>query len=79
MPPLRASPTFARYSTAKMNGLNPQAYLADVRARINDHINPRLYELLPWNWKPLPGNSDTKGLRRNNRFGILRLDAFEAA
>jgi len=46
--------------TAKMNGLNPQAYLADVLARINDHINPRLYELLPWNWKPLPGNSDTQ-------------------
>ncbi|ETD83678.1 transposase IS66 [Rhodobacter capsulatus B6] len=21
---------------------------------MNDHINPRLYELLPWNWKPLP-------------------------
>ena len=46
--------------TAKMNGLNPQAYLADVLARINDHINPRLYELLPWNWKPLTGNSDTQ-------------------
>jgi len=46
--------------TAKMNGLNPQTYLADVLARINDHINPRLYELLPWNWKPLPGNSDTQ-------------------
>ena len=28
----------------------------DVLARINDHISPRLYELLPWNWKPLPEN-----------------------
>jgi len=36
--------------TAKMSGLNPEAYLADVLARINDHINPRLDELLPWNW-----------------------------
>ena len=40
--------------SAKLSGLDPQAYLADVLARINDHINPRLYELLPWNWKPLP-------------------------
>jgi transposase len=38
--------------TAKMNGLDPQAYLADVLDRINDHINPRLDELLPWNWTP---------------------------
>ena len=38
--------------TAKMNGLDPQAYLADVLDRINDHMNPRLDELLPWNWTP---------------------------
>ena len=36
--------------TAKMSGLNPEAYLADVLARINDHSNLRLDELLPWNW-----------------------------
>jgi transposase len=56
--------TLARAMTliesAKMSGLDPQAYLADVLARINDHINPRLYELLPWNWKPLPENSDNR-------------------
>jgi transposase len=40
--------------TAKLSGLNPQDYLADVLARINDHIIIRLDELLPWNWKPLP-------------------------
>jgi len=39
--------------TAKMNGLDPQAYLADVLARINDHKINRLDELLPWNWAPL--------------------------
>jgi len=39
--------------TAKLNGLDPQAYLADVLDRIHDHkINP-LDELLPWNWVPL--------------------------
>ncbi len=39
--------------TAKLAGLNPQDYLADVLARINDHLVTRLDELLPWNWKPL--------------------------
>ncbi|KAB2766438.1 IS66 family transposase, partial [Brucella anthropi] len=39
--------------TAKMNGINPQAYLADVLDRIHDHKINRLDELLPWNWKPL--------------------------
>ncbi|MAC81170.1 MAG: IS66 family transposase [Rhodobacteraceae bacterium] len=38
--------------TAKMNGLDPQAYLADLLARIHDHKINRLTELLPWNWAP---------------------------
>ena len=36
--------------TAKLSGLNPQIFLADVLARINDHIVSRLDELLPRNW-----------------------------
>ncbi len=40
--------------TAKLSGLNPQAYLADVLDRIHDHMNNRLDELLPWNWTPIP-------------------------
>ena len=39
--------------TAKMNGLDPQAYLADVLDRIHYHKNNRLHELLPWNWVPV--------------------------
>ena len=39
--------------TAKLAGLDPEAYLADVLARINDHLITRLDELLPWNWTPL--------------------------
>jgi transposase len=39
--------------TAKMNGIDPQAYLADVLDRIHDHKINRLDELLPWNWQPL--------------------------
>ena len=39
--------------TAKFNGLDPQAYLADIFARIQDHKINRIDELLPWNWKPV--------------------------
>lgn len=39
--------------TAKMNGLDPQAYLTDILARIHDHKINRIDELLPWNWRPL--------------------------
>jgi transposase len=39
--------------TAKLNGLDPQAYLADILDRIHDHKINRLDGLLPWNWVPL--------------------------
>jgi len=41
--------------TAKLNDIDPQAWLADVLARINDHAIHRLDQLLPWNWKPVNG------------------------
>ncbi len=41
--------------TAKMNGLDPQAYLTDVLSRIHDHKINQLDELLPWNWTPAAG------------------------
>jgi transposase len=37
--------------TAKMNDVDPQAWLADVPARIAAHPAQRLDELLPWNWR----------------------------
>jgi len=46
--------------TAKLSGLDPQAYLADVLARINDHKINRLHELLPWNWKPLVSSTESQ-------------------
>jgi len=45
--------------TAKLAGLDPEASLADVLARINDHIVTRLHELFPWNWAPLPQSRQT--------------------
>src|ERR1700724_4802624 len=44
--------------TAKLNDVDPQAWLADVLVRINDHAVHRLDELLPWNWrKPMPSRA----------------------
>ena len=34
-----------------MNDVDPQAWLADVLRRINDHPAARLAELLSWNWR----------------------------
>jgi len=49
----RAAALYSLIESAKLNGLNPQHYLADVLARIADHPARRIAELLPWNWQPL--------------------------
>ena len=49
----RAAAMFTLIATAKLNDINPQAWLADVLARIADHPASRLHELLPWHWKTL--------------------------
>ena len=46
--------------TAKLNGLDPQAYLADIFERIHDHKINRLDELLPWNWAPMAPAMDSQ-------------------
>jgi transposase len=47
----RAAVMYTLIQTARLNDVDPQAWLADVLARINDHNIQRLDELLPWNWK----------------------------
>jgi len=45
----RAAVIYKLIQTAKLNDFDPQAWLADVLARIADHPATRLDELLPWN------------------------------
>ena len=49
----RAAAMYSIIVTAKMNDVDPQAWLADVLTRIAEHPAHRLNELLPWNWQLL--------------------------
>jgi transposase len=40
---------FTLIETAKLNGVDPKAWLTDVLSRIADHKINRIDELLPWN------------------------------
>src|SRR5438552_2690939 len=48
----RAAVMYSLIVTAKLNNVDPQAWLADVLARIAEHPAHRIDELLPWNWRP---------------------------
>jgi transposase len=47
----RAAAIYTLIQTAKLNDIDPQAWLADVLARLQDHPAKRIDELLPWGWK----------------------------
>jgi len=46
----RAAVLYTLIQTARLNDVDPQAWLADVLARINDHKITDLGDLLPWRW-----------------------------
>lgn len=48
----RAAAIYSLIATAKLNDIDPQAWLADVLARLPDHPAKRIDELMPWNWRP---------------------------
>ena len=45
----RAAAMYTLIGSAKLNGIDPEAYLSSVLARIADHPITRIKELLPWN------------------------------
>jgi transposase len=47
----RAAIAYSLIQTCRLNDVDPQAWLADILARIADHPVSRLDELLPWNWR----------------------------
>ncbi len=47
----RAALMYTLIQTARLNDIDPQAWLADVLARLNDHSIRDLDQLLPWNWR----------------------------
>jgi transposase len=50
----RAALLYTLIESAKLNGVEPYAYLADILGRVADHLSSRIDELLPWNWRPAP-------------------------
>jgi transposase len=49
----RAAAIYSLIETAKLNSVNPKAWLTDVLARIADHPINKIGDLLPWNFKPI--------------------------
>jgi len=54
----RAAAIYTLIATAKLNDIDPQAWLADVLARLPDHPAKRIHELLPWRWRPQHGAAE---------------------
>lgn len=48
----RAAFMYSLIVTAKMNDIDPQAWLADVLARLPNTTASHVPDLLPWNWQP---------------------------
>ena len=42
---------YSLVETCRLNGVEPEAWLTDVIARIGDHPINRIDELLPWQWQ----------------------------
>ncbi len=56
----RAAAIYSLIETAKLNAIDPEAYLRNILARIVDHKINRIIELLPWNWKKSQASAKTE-------------------
>ena len=54
----RAAIMYTLIETARLNGVDPEAWLVDVIGRIADHPINRIDQLLPWNWSPVPAQAN---------------------
>lgn len=76
----RTAALYTLIKTVKLNGIDPQAWLTDVLARLLDHPARRIDDLLPWNCPPLSAPSDRRltsrrdhdrSLHRRRTFNIV--------
>ncbi len=54
----RAAVMYSLIVTCKLNDVDPQAWLADVLARIAEYPAQQIDDLLPWNWRPVSPSKD---------------------
>ena len=65
---------FTLIETCRLNGVDPEAWLADVVARIANHPINRLDDLLPWKWSSTSAQS--KAAREPKRARAATLTSF---
>jgi transposase len=77
----RAAATYTLIATAKLNDVDPQAWLADVLTRIADTPMSRLDELLPWNYAATRENAQAASpwLRPDSYLSASRMHASRGA
>ena len=68
-----AAIAYTLIGSAKLNGVDPQAWLAEVLGRIADHKTTRIDELLPWRYARPQRNRGHRNCARRGQPGGLSL------